>query len=129
MLAPPASDRRRNIAAPISSTVIPWQLTNDRDFVDKEAAARFLALKAHTLEFYRLLGGGPAYRKKWVRQAVDDLDEWAESCWLATTASSASSRFPILTKYRLQPIWSESSNSTQRARRRFWPFSVMSASN
>lgn len=50
-------------------------------FVDTEAAARYLALEAHTLECYRSLGGGPAYHKfgKWVRYAVDDLDVWAES--------------------------------------------------
>jgi len=36
-------------------------------FVDTEAAARYLALEAHTLECYRSLGGGPAYHKfgKW----------------------------------------------------------------
>ena len=28
-------------------------------FVDTEAAARYLALEAHTLECYRSLGGGP----------------------------------------------------------------------
>jgi hypothetical protein len=60
-------------------------------FVNTEAAARYLALEAHTLECYRSLGGGPAYHKfgKWVRYAVDDLDSWAASCRrVATTASS-----------------------------------------
>lgn len=58
-------------------------------FVDTEAAARYLALEAHTLECYRSLGGGPVYHKfgKWVRYAVDDLDAWAESCRRSTTAS------------------------------------------
>jgi hypothetical protein len=48
-------------------------------FVDTEAAARHLALEAHTLECYRSLGGGPAYHKfgKWVRYAIYDLDAWA----------------------------------------------------
>jgi hypothetical protein len=51
-------------------------------FVDTEAAARYLALEAHTLECYRSLVGGPIFHKfgKWVRYAVDDLDAWAESC-------------------------------------------------
>ncbi|AXC49751.1 DNA-binding protein [Paracoccus suum] len=58
-------------------------------FVDTEAAARYLALSAHTLECYRSLGGGPAYHKfgKWVRYAVDDLDAWAASCRRSTVAS------------------------------------------
>jgi len=63
-------------------------------FVDTEAAARYLALEAHTLECYRSLGGGPAYHKfgKWVRYAVDDLDAWAESCRRSTMASPAAPR-------------------------------------
>ena len=62
--------------------------------VNTEAAARYLALEAHTLECYRSLGGGPAYHKfgKWVRYAVDDLDAWADSCRRATTASPAAPR-------------------------------------
>jgi hypothetical protein len=48
-------------------------------FVDTEAAARYLALEAHTLECYRSRGGGPVFYKfgKWVRYAVADLDAWA----------------------------------------------------
>lgn len=63
-------------------------------FVDTEAAARYLALEAHTLECYRSLGGGPVYHKfgKWVRYAVDDLDAWAENCRRATTVSPAPPR-------------------------------------
>ncbi|OJU69428.1 MAG: DNA-binding protein [Rhizobiales bacterium 63-7] len=63
-------------------------------FVDTEAAARYLALEAHTLECYRSLGGGPVFHKfgKWVRYAVDDLDTWAESCRRMTTASPAAPR-------------------------------------
>ena len=63
-------------------------------FVDTEAAARYLALEAHTLECYRSLGGGPIFHKfgKWVRYAVDDLDVWAESCRRVTTASPAAPR-------------------------------------
>lgn len=63
-------------------------------FVDTEAAARYLALEAHTLECYRSLGGGPVYHKfgKWVRYAIDDLDAWAESCRRSTTASPAARR-------------------------------------
>lgn len=58
-------------------------------FVDTEAAARYLALSAHTLECYRSLGGGPAYHKfgKWVRYSVEDLDTWAASCRRSTAAS------------------------------------------
>lgn len=63
-------------------------------FVDTEAAARYLALEAHTLECYRSLGGGSVFHKfgKWVRYAVDDLDAWAESCRRVTTASPAAPR-------------------------------------
>lgn len=63
-------------------------------FVDTEAAARYLALSAHTLECYRSLGGGPAYHKfgKRVRYAVDDLDAWATSCRRSTAASPEAPR-------------------------------------
>lgn len=67
-------------------------------FVDTEAAARYLALSAHTLECYRSLGGGPAYHKfgKRVRYAVEDLDTWAASCRRsAAAASKAPSLRPI----------------------------------
>ena len=48
-------------------------------FVDTEAAARYLALSAHSLECYRSLGGGPPFYKfgKFVRYAVADLEVWA----------------------------------------------------
>lgn len=47
-------------------------------FVDTEAAARYLALSAHSLECYRSLGGGPPFYKfgKFVRYAVPDLEGW-----------------------------------------------------
>lgn len=63
-------------------------------FVDTEAAARYLAQEAHTLEWYRSLGGGPAYHKfgKWVRYAIDDLDAWAGSCRRSATAKPAAAR-------------------------------------
>jgi hypothetical protein len=63
-------------------------------FVDTEAAARYLALEAHSLECYRSVGGGPVYYKfgKYVRYAVDDLDAWAETCRRVTTASPAAPR-------------------------------------
>lgn len=63
-------------------------------FVDTEAAARYLALEAHTLECYRSLGGGPAYHKfgRWVRYAVEDLDAWAESCRRVTADSPQAPR-------------------------------------
>lgn len=63
-------------------------------FVDTEAAAKYLALEAHSLECYRSLGGGPIFHKfgKYVRYAVDDLDAWAESCRRVTTASPAAPR-------------------------------------
>lgn len=63
-------------------------------FVDTEAAARYLALDAHTLECYRSLDTGPAFYKfgRYVRYAVGDLDAWAESCRRATTASPVAPR-------------------------------------
>lgn len=65
-------------------------------------ATRYPALEAHTLECFRLLAGGPARHKfgKWLRHAVDDLDEWAKYCWRGTTASSVGPRVPPLTEYR-----------------------------
>jgi hypothetical protein len=73
------------------------QFVNDAGpvrFVDTEAAARYLALEAHTLECYRSLGDGPAYHKfgKYVRYAVDDLDAWAAGCRRVTTASPVAPR-------------------------------------
>ncbi|WLD99923.1 helix-turn-helix domain-containing protein [Agrobacterium leguminum] len=63
-------------------------------FVDTEAAARHLALEAHTLECYRSRGSGPAYQKfgKSVRYAVDDVDTWAASCRRSTAASPEAPR-------------------------------------
>ncbi|MDE1937797.1 MAG: DNA-binding protein [Alphaproteobacteria bacterium] len=63
-------------------------------FVDTEAAARYLALDAHTLECYRSLNTGPAYHKfgRYVRYAVPDLDAWAETCRRSTAASPAAPR-------------------------------------
>lgn len=63
-------------------------------FVDTDAAARYLALDAHTLECYRSLYTGPAFYKfgRYVRYAVGDLDAWAESCRRSTTASPEAPR-------------------------------------
>ena len=63
-------------------------------FVDTEAAARYLALDAHTLECYRSLDSGPAFYKfgRYVRYAVADLDAWAESCRRVTSASPVAPR-------------------------------------
>lgn len=63
-------------------------------FVDTEAAAKYLALDAHTLECYRSLTTGPAFYKfgRYVRYAVSDLDVWAESCRRSTAASPEAPR-------------------------------------
>ena len=63
-------------------------------FVDTEAAAKYLALDAHTLECYRSLTTGPAFCKfgRYVRYAVNDLDAWAESCRRSTAASPVAPR-------------------------------------
>ncbi len=63
-------------------------------FVDTEAAAKYLALDAHTLECYRSLDSGPAFYKfgRYVRYAVSDLDAWAESCRRSTSASPSAPR-------------------------------------
>lgn len=65
-------------------------------FVNTEAAARYLALEAHTLACYRSLGGGPVFHKfgRWVRYAVDDLDAWAASCRQVTTSTRAPNSCP-----------------------------------
>ncbi len=63
-------------------------------FVDTEAAAKYLALDAHTLECYRSLDSGPAFYKfgRYVRYSVSDLDAWAESCRRSTSASPVAPR-------------------------------------
>ena len=63
-------------------------------FVDTEAAAKYLALDAHTLACYRSLDTGPAFYKfgRYVRYAVSDLDAWAESCRRSTAASPTAPR-------------------------------------
>lgn len=51
-------------------------------FVDAAAAARYLALDAHSLECYRSLDTGTGLlqvRPRYVSHAAD-LDAWAESC-------------------------------------------------
>jgi hypothetical protein len=50
-------------------------------YVGTAAAALFLDLSARTLEKYRVLGGGPEYRKfgRRVRYAIADLERWAEA--------------------------------------------------
>jgi hypothetical protein len=66
--------------------------TGKTPFVDTEAAARYLALSAHSLECYRSLGGGPPFYKfgKFVRYAVSDLEAWAaERRHDRTTGSNA----------------------------------------
>ena len=44
------------------------------------AAAKILGISRKTLEKWRVVGGGPRYRKlgRLVRYAEDDLHEWAE---------------------------------------------------
>lgn len=63
-------------------------------FVDTEAAAKYLALDAHTLECYRSLDTGPIFYKfgRYVRYSVSDLDAWAESCRRSTAASPVAPR-------------------------------------
>jgi hypothetical protein len=49
-------------------------------FYSNEEAARFLRLSPRTLEKYRVIGGGPPFRKfgRRVLYALDDLEKWAE---------------------------------------------------
>lgn len=53
--------------------------TGKIQFVDTEAAARYLSLTPHSFECYRSLGGGPPFYKfgRFVRYAVSDLQAWA----------------------------------------------------
>ena len=48
-------------------------------FLSNEQAAVFLNISPRTLEWYRLVGGGPQYRKfgRLIRYAIDDLQTWA----------------------------------------------------
>ncbi|MBL4696450.1 MAG: helix-turn-helix domain-containing protein [Rhizobiaceae bacterium] len=51
----------------------------DEPFFTTKEAARFLVLKANTLEKMRVYGGGPIYRKhgRYVRYHIDDLNAWS----------------------------------------------------
>ena len=75
-------------------------------FVDTEAAARYLALDAHSLECYRSLDTGPAFYKfgRYVRYAVADLDAWAESCRRSTAASPEAPRILPIDPHSLEAI-------------------------
>jgi len=53
--------------------------SNAEPFLTTKEAARFLILKANTLEKMRVTGGGPIYRKhgRYVRYHIDDLNAWS----------------------------------------------------
>jgi Helix-turn-helix domain len=48
-------------------------------FLSNDQAAAFLNLSPRTLEKYRVIGGGPQFRKfgRRVQYAIDDLQTWA----------------------------------------------------
>lgn len=52
---------------------------NAEPFLTTKEAARFLRLKANTLEKMRVWGGGPIYRKhgRFVFYHIDDLNAWS----------------------------------------------------
>jgi len=53
--------------------------SNAEPFLTTKEAAKFLILKANTLEKMRVTGGGPIYRKhgRYVRYHIDDLNAWS----------------------------------------------------
>ena len=55
-------------------------------------AAAVLGLSPRTLERYRIVGGGPRFRKigRWVRYLQSDLDEWLNGCARLTTSDDGS---------------------------------------
>lgn len=60
-------------------------------FLSNSAAAELLSLSPRTLEKYRVIGGGPIFRKfgRRVLYAREDLESWALArCWDTTSASS-----------------------------------------
>lgn len=62
-------------------------------FLSNSAAADFLSLSPRTLEKYRVVGGGPVFRKfgRRVLYAREDLESWAQArCWDTTSAFSSS---------------------------------------
>jgi len=75
-------------------------------FVNTEAAARYLALDAHSLECYRSLDTGPAFYKfgRYVRYAVADLDAWAESCRRTPAAASKAPPLRSIDPYSSEAI-------------------------
>jgi len=58
------------------------------DFLSTPDAARVLGLKPCTLENWRVVGGGPRFRKfgKAVRYARSDLDAFAEAATRTSTS-------------------------------------------
>ncbi|MES2291564.1 MAG: helix-turn-helix domain-containing protein [Pseudomonadota bacterium] len=61
-------------------------------FLSNSAAADLLSLSPRTLEKYRVIGGGPVFRKfgRRVLYAREDLESWARArCWDTTSAVSA----------------------------------------
>lgn len=60
-------------------------------FFSNQEAARFLGLSPRTLEKYRVLGGGPRFRKfgRRVLYAAGDLQEWAARRVCDSTSDAA----------------------------------------
>ena len=55
-------------------------------------AAAVVGLSPRTLERYRIVGGGPRFRKigRWVRYLQSDLEDWLEGCARLTTSDDGS---------------------------------------
>ncbi|HEY5239262.1 MAG TPA: hypothetical protein VIJ62_12835 [Rhizomicrobium sp.] len=73
-------------------------------FVDTEAAAVHWRLKAHTLEVYRSLGGGPVFYKfgRWVRYAVEDGNDNIDADRIRLIPAGAAAQYMSLTLHTLK---------------------------
>ena len=68
-------------AAPQAAVPVPAASAAKPEFLNTDEAAEMLRLSARTLEKYRVLGGGPRFRKFGARvvYAAADLRAWADS--------------------------------------------------
>lgn len=64
------------------------------NFLATEDAAAFLNLSPRTLEKYRVIGGGPVFRKfgRRVMYAIGDLEAWADQRTCNSTSDFAYQR-------------------------------------
>lgn len=62
---------------------------SEKKYITPDQAADYLGVKKHTLEAFRMRGGGPKFHRfgyRTVRYTIAELDEWAASLEFNSTA-------------------------------------------